>query len=101
MGFYPASEDPIEVFNQLTGYKASSDELDPSITGQKKWNGPYLEAETKNFEFGQKNRAYLDPWKKPYNFRFKNPKKYGKCDVWSNGPNMINDNGTGDDIHNG
>jgi general secretion pathway protein G len=64
----------------------------------------------KDISTGQPMRAYLDkvpldPWGQPLNYEWPNNKVQNsqtalKPAIWSNGPNMQNENGSGDDIGN-
>jgi type II secretion system protein G len=52
-----------------------------------KWSGPYLAKEVP-----------LDPWKRPYHYRYPGKHVPGQPDIWSSGPDGID--GTEDDISN-
>jgi len=60
----------------------------PADVSEGKWGGPYLES----------NATSVDPWGNPYQYAC--PGKHGRFDIWSFGPNMMDDGGGGDDIGN-
>ena len=103
-GIYPNDETSVGVINDLTGYKNSPTEPDEMYTlKDPDWKGPYFGEGTKprDYDRGEKNRALLDPWMKPYQFNLNNP-KYNSftCDIYSFGPDGIDDKGKGDDVTN-
>ena len=53
----------------------------------------------KNYEPTLKSEQ-LDPWQNPYGYRFPGTHNKGEPDIWSFGPDMIDNNGEGDDIGN-
>ena len=57
---------------------------DPSQEG--KWGGPYI----------KEDATSIDPWGNPYEYAVEG----GKFRIWSYGPDMVNDNGSNDDIGN-
>jgi general secretion pathway protein G len=100
-GIYPDDDDSVMVVNALVGYKADPETPDPEFTGNPSWNGPYIKADSKDFEAGQKNKAMLDPWLSPYRFNLHDPQHNAfTCDIWSPGPNRQDEGGEGDDITN-
>ena len=42
----------------------------------------------------------LDPWQNPYGYRYPGTRNKSEPDIWSFGPDMIDNNGEGDDIGN-
>lgn len=52
------------------------------------WRGPYLKNDP------------LDPWGNPYRYRYPGTQNVGAYDIWSVGPNGVDENGEGDDIPN-
>lgn len=52
------------------------------------WRGPYLKADP------------VDPWGNAYRYRYPGTHNIGTYDIWSVGPNGIDENGEGDDIRN-
>ena len=60
--------------------------LEPPSGKSDKWNGPYLK------------KLEKDPWKKEYNYRFPGQKNIAAYDIWSSGPDGIDN--TTDDIVN-
>lgn len=99
VGIYPPDDSPATVMNHLTGFKESPDQLSNDFDPD--WHGPYYNATKKEFYMRQRNMALIDPWMKPYQFALKKPKNnVTGCDVWSWGPNGIDDGGSGDDIGN-
>jgi len=62
-------------------------EAPKGLTEPAKWSGPYL------------NKAVpLDPWKRPFQYRYPGKHVPGEPDIWSSGPDGID--GTEDDIGN-
>ena len=100
-GVYPDDSTPEAVMNALTGYKNDPKTRDQEFKGNPDWNGPYFDGDAKSFEFGERNRALLDPWLSKFQFNLSqpvhNPDKY---DIWSPGPNRKDEKGEGDDISN-
>lgn len=88
LGAYPASENANLV-------KALAD--DP---GDPDWQGPYMEFKQEELNNGE----LLDPWGKPYVYVSTNggsPKHRSRSyDLYSLGPNGVDDDGTQDDIVN-
>ena len=100
-GIYPDDDTSESVMNALTGYKSSPDSPDDIYRSDPDWNGPYFHGDSKQFEFGQRNRALLDPWQSKYQFNLSDPKyNHFTCDIWSAGPNRKDEKGKGDDINN-
>jgi hypothetical protein len=98
-GVYPDDTSPETVINALTGYKSNPNTLDESITNNPDWKGPYLQTQARQHELGMKNKALVDPWLKPYQFKLRKPvHNIGGVDIWSFGPDM--QEGGGDDISN-
>jgi len=52
----------------------------------RKWRGPYLDGEL------------ADAWGNAYQYRFPGEHEPNEPDIWSNGPNGVNEDGGGDDI---
>jgi len=79
-GKFPEGNDP-QILYQLTQRQDLNNDGVPE--------GPWLE-------------SYKDAWGNPFNYEWPNTKVQNgiKPAVWSNGPNGVNDNGTGDDIVN-
>ncbi|MBO7542302.1 type II secretion system protein GspG [bacterium] len=99
MGSYPMTDDPKEISNALTGFSNGPDLQDARYYKDPKWRGPYFDPDKKHYFQGKNNEAIVDAWGNPLNFRILEPKfNRFKFDVWSNGPNGINDNGELDDI---
>lgn len=101
VGVYPNDSDPVRVINDLTGYRTYEDRPDPIYLNDPNWRrGPYFQADERQFD-GGRNGALLDPWGEPYHFRLQNPQhNHFSVDIWSSGPNRINEEGKGDDITN-
>jgi general secretion pathway protein G len=101
VGIYPPDDSSTMVMNHLTGFKESTKERSPDFKNDRYWNGPYYEAKKKEFKGGAVNAGLIDPWNQVYRFRLKEPERNPfKFDVYSTGPNQIDDNGAGDDIGN-
>jgi general secretion pathway protein G len=77
IGSYPATEEGLQAL------------VTPAQTGADRWRGPYL-----------KKEALLDAWNKPYQYVRPGTHNPSSFDLWSYGPNGVNDNGGGDDIGN-
>ena len=63
------------------------------------WQGPYMEFKQDELKDGQ----LVDPWGNPYLYISKNggsPQHRSTFDLYSHGPNGIDDQGTGDDLVN-
>lgn len=52
------------------------------------WRGPYSKDDP------------VDPWGNPYRYRYPGTHNIGGYDIWSVGPNGVDENGEGDDIRN-
>ena len=99
-GVYPDDTSSESVANALTGYKSSPDNLD-DFSKDPDWHGPYITTKPSQHELGMKNKAIVDPWGKPYQYKLRKPvHNVGDVDIWSSGPDMNDDKGTGDDITN-
>ena len=99
-GIYPNDETPEGVMNDLTGFCAEPNAKDPKYNDPE-WNGPYYQGDAKNFEFGMRNKALLDPWMNKYQFSLSEPVHNPfSIDIWSAGPNRKDEKGGGDDITN-
>lgn len=100
-GVYPNDSSPEQVSNDLTGYASDPDTPDEKYTRDPEWQGPYLKTEPKQHEYMQRNRALVDPWGKKYQYRLSKPikNKFG-VDIWSPGPDGIDDGGEKDDVNN-
>jgi general secretion pathway protein G len=55
-----------------------------------RWRGPYIDTPG--------NKAPLDPWGEPYQYRYPGTKNKGGYDLYSKGPDRVD--GTDDDIGN-
>jgi general secretion pathway protein G len=78
MGSFPSTEEGLQAL------------ISPPANGGDKWRGPYV----------KDNSVLLDQWRQPYQYQYPgthNPRGY---DLWSTGPNRINNDGAGDDIAN-
>ncbi|MEO0797093.1 MAG: type II secretion system protein GspG [Verrucomicrobiota bacterium] len=53
-----------------------------------KWRGPFTK------------HPLVDSWGSAYNYRFPGEHFESQPDIWSSGPNRINEDGAGDDINN-
>ncbi len=65
------------------------------------WNGPYMRFDSDDLN----GNAFKDPWGNAYNYKCPgdnhNPPDHSDYfDIWSNGPDGINNSGGGDDINN-
>jgi type II secretion system protein G len=74
-GTYPTTEQGLQALRLLPGGKASPDG----------WAGPYLDKDVP-----------LDPWQRPFHYRYPGTHTAGQPDIWSLGPDGID--GTADDI---
>ena len=120
---YPTDGTPAEyeddnpyILNQLTGIDATSGAYDSAITGNAKWNGPYLDPRPEDVKVISSKRTWVDPWGNAFNLRLAsdqtldtNPPKNRRLtfDLWSHGPDGANNSGvdaasglSGDDIGN-
>lgn len=101
IGVYPPDDSSKMVMNHLTGFKESHTETSADFKKDPDWNGPYYDAKRKEFKAGMMNEALIDPWNQEYKFRLSKPvRNTFKCDVYSTGPNMKDEDGGGDDIGN-
>jgi len=100
-GIYPNDATPEQVSNDLTGYASDPETPDEKYKNDPEWKGPYLRTEPKQHEYMQRNRALVDPWGKKYQYRLNNPEKnkFG-VDIWSPGPDGVDDKGEKDDVNN-
>ncbi|MBI3321563.1 MAG: type II secretion system protein GspG [Candidatus Omnitrophica bacterium] len=68
--------------------------------GDVDWNGPYMEFKQDELKGGE----LLDPWGKPYGYLSVNggapEHRTRSFDLYSFGPNGVDDGGTGDDLYN-
>ncbi len=74
MGSYPTTDQGIQAL------------LNSPDSSGNKWRGPYIK------------EMPLDPWKRPYGYRYPGTHNPSNYDVWSNGPDGIS--GNADDIGN-
>lgn len=74
MGRYPTTQEGLQALVEK-----------PSGAGRK-WRGPYLDKDP------------IDNWGNVYNYRFPGEHNVNRPDIWSSGPNGVNENGGGDDI---
>ncbi len=77
MGSYPSTAEGLQAL--LTSPEGGGD----------RWNGPYLDTSG--------NRVPLDPWQRPYQYRFPGTRNTGKYDLFSFGPDGVE---SADDIGN-
>ncbi|MCH7831633.1 MAG: type II secretion system major pseudopilin GspG [Proteobacteria bacterium] len=57
-------------------YPKTLDKLMKKTGSAKNWNGPYLE------------KAPLDPWKRPFGYKYPGQNNASSFDIWSKGPNV-------------
>lgn len=77
VGRFPTSEEGLMALRQA-----------PAGVPAGAWRGPYAKADP------------IDPWGNPYRYRYPGVHNIGSYDIWSVGPNGIDENGEGDDIRN-
>lgn len=100
-GINPDDSSSKSVINALTGYGEFPDKPDPMYKENPDWNGPYYTAEKKQFKFQELNEALVDPWNQEYKFNLNDPQNnHYTFDIWSCGPNKVDDKGKGDDVNN-
>lgn len=61
---------------------------------------PTIEPIPENYKNGLLEDLPKDPWGMEYKYRFPAQKSKKSFDIWSMGPNSVDDNGDGDDIGN-
>lgn len=76
LGDYPATAEGLQAL--ITEPRAKADQ----------WQGPYIEG----------GKVPIDPWGEPYQYRYPGVKNKGLYDLWSKGPDKIDD--SEDDIGN-
>lgn len=77
VGRFPTSEQGLQALRQA-----------PAGLPSGAWRGPYLKEDP------------IDVWGNPYRYRYPGTHNVGTYDIWSVGPNGIDENGEGDDVHN-
>jgi type II secretory pathway pseudopilin PulG len=121
---YPSDGTPVAyedsnayLLEQLSGKNKTTGAYDSLVTGDSRWNGPYLDPKSEDIRLLGGERVHVDAWKSAFNLRTANDQVTGDgnpphnraltFDIWSNGPNKTNDSSThaqgglaGDDIGN-
>ncbi len=88
MGRYPANAEGLAVLYDSTLLTSGSPTFDP-MSGRG-WGGPYID-NSDNDSNGTPD-ILEDPWGNAYHY------DEGTRRIWSNGPDKVNNNGSGDDI---
>ncbi|MFA5338958.1 MAG: type II secretion system protein GspG [Candidatus Omnitrophota bacterium] len=92
-GIYPASA------NLYTNLVSSATGL--TTVQAQNWSGPYMNFQTN--EINTTAGTILDPWNSAYHYTNTGSASHGYdhyIDIWSNGPNKVDNSGAGDDITN-
>jgi len=76
MGSYPTTDQGLDALMNAPGGAGS------------KWRGPYLDKEP------------VDSWGSKYNYRSPGTHNAPRPDIWSNGPDGVDNQGGGDDVNN-